>query len=131
MYLYKFWFLTSCREGIAVKDVNGNDIGKSRKAGISALSQVALTRAVTSLPVLLLPPVIMSWADKTALIKNNPRLRTPIELGKFTFLIYANLCKRCNWIYAVGRITSCDCYVSSARRNGCEEFGARISKPQG
>eukprot|EP00475_Leptophrys_vorax_P035639 TRINITY_DN5897_c0_g1_i1.p1 TRINITY_DN5897_c0_g1~~TRINITY_DN5897_c0_g1_i1.p1 ORF type:complete len:323 (-),score=90.04 TRINITY_DN5897_c0_g1_i1:21-989(-) len=45
--------------GIQVKDLQGNVVGSSKAAGKAAIAQVALTRVILPIPVLLLPPVFM------------------------------------------------------------------------
>jgi len=68
------------KEGIIIKDENGNVLGKSAKAGLNAVGQVAVSRVVITLPVLTIPPLIMGYLEK-AFLKANRRLAAPINLG--------------------------------------------------
>ena len=43
--------------------------------------QTAISRVVTSLPILVVPPVAMSLLDRTKMFARFPRLRLPVELG--------------------------------------------------
>ncbi|ORZ31595.1 Tricarboxylate/iron carrier [Catenaria anguillulae PL171] len=70
------------REGIAVTDEQGNEVGKSTAAGWQAVSQVRrrLTRCYGSaMPGR--PPMVMSRLKPLALFRNNPRLLIPAELA--------------------------------------------------
>ncbi|GAB0187896.1 sideroflexin-5 [Grus japonensis] len=51
---------TELEEGIDVLDSNGNIVGSSRIAAKHALLETALTRVVLPMPILVLPPIIMS-----------------------------------------------------------------------
>ncbi|XP_005728733.1 sideroflexin-5a isoform X1 [Pundamilia nyererei] len=51
-------------EGISVLDNNGNVVGTSRVAARHALLETALTRVVMPMPILVLPPLIMSALEK-------------------------------------------------------------------
>jgi len=79
------------KEGIDVKDHNEDVIGKSKKAGLSAVSQVAISRIATALPVLTFPPIIMGFLEKTSILKSNPRLRAPIDLLVITTCLWTAL----------------------------------------
>jgi hypothetical protein len=68
-----------------VKDADGNTLpGRSKKAGLLALTQTAISRCVTSFVVLTVPPVLLARADKTEFIKRNPRLVMPLNLCMYT-----------------------------------------------
>jgi hypothetical protein len=70
------------KEGISVRDSDGNEYGKSKKAGVTALSQVAVSRCLTSLPCLVFPPLIMQFMQtKTTIFTRYPRLYIPMNLG--------------------------------------------------
>jgi len=79
------------KQGISVSDENGKELGKSKKAGLYALSQVAFSRVATSFPCLLFPPLIMNYVDKTNFIKKSPAFRQPINLGVITLLLFTAL----------------------------------------
>uniref|UniRef100_A0A8B9G3B4 Sideroflexin 5 n=1 Tax=Amazona collaria TaxID=241587 RepID=A0A8B9G3B4_9PSIT len=57
---------TELEEGIDVLDNNGNIVGSSRIAAKHALLETALTRVVLPMPILVLPPIIMSILEKLA-----------------------------------------------------------------
>ncbi|XP_021118126.1 sideroflexin-5 isoform X3 [Heterocephalus glaber] len=66
-------------EGIDVLDVDGNLVGSSRIAARHALLETALTRVVLPMPILVLPPIVMSMLEKTALLQARPRLLLPVQ----------------------------------------------------
>ncbi|XP_078080747.1 sideroflexin-5-like isoform X1 [Mustelus asterias] len=66
-------------EGISVLDVDGNVIGSSRVAARHALMETAMTRIVLPIPILVLPPIIMSVLEKTWILKAFPRLVLPFH----------------------------------------------------
>ncbi|CAG8500940.1 2738_t:CDS:2 [Scutellospora calospora] len=66
------WYLCNCwnnRNGIDVYDADGNNLGKSQKAGANAVGQVAISRILTNFPVLTIPPLILSQLEKRLLKK--------------------------------------------------------------
>ncbi|KAK1175147.1 sideroflexin-5-like [Acipenser oxyrinchus oxyrinchus] len=56
-------------EGIDVLDSSGNVVGSSRVAAKHALMETALTRVVLPMPILVLPPIIMSFLEKLPLLQ--------------------------------------------------------------
>lgn len=44
-----------------------------------ALLETALTRVVLPMPILVLPPIVMSMLEKTALLQARPRLLLPVH----------------------------------------------------
>ncbi|KAJ7327338.1 hypothetical protein JRQ81_017097 [Phrynocephalus forsythii] len=66
---------TELKEGISVLDAEGNVVGSSRIAA----RHTALTRVVLPMPILVLPPIIMSLLEKTALLRSRPRLVLPVQ----------------------------------------------------
>jgi hypothetical protein len=78
-------------EGIAVKDLDGNVVGVSKKAGQLALFQVAVTRVVLPIPVIIMPSLIMNWMNRTAFVQRNPRLKVPLEAVVVTASLAAAL----------------------------------------
>lgn len=70
------------RDGIDVFTKDGDKIGKSKKAGVSAVSQVAISRVLTNAPVLIIPPLLLGRIQKTEFIKARPHWVTPINFGK-------------------------------------------------
>lgn len=51
-------------EGIDVLDKQGNTIGSSKLAAKKALTEMAITRAALPIPLLTIPPVIMTFLEK-------------------------------------------------------------------
>uniref|UniRef100_A0A8D2J1M7 Sideroflexin 5 n=1 Tax=Varanus komodoensis TaxID=61221 RepID=A0A8D2J1M7_VARKO len=70
---------TELEEGIDVLDKDGNVVGSSRVAARHALLETALTRVVLPMPILVLPPIIMSLLEKTALLRSRPRMVLPVQ----------------------------------------------------
>ncbi|XP_067835306.1 sideroflexin-5-like [Heptranchias perlo] len=66
-------------EGISVLDTDGNVIGSSRVAARHALMETAVSRIVLPIPILVLPPIIMSLLEKTWILKARPRLALPLQ----------------------------------------------------
>ncbi|XP_040055710.2 sideroflexin-5a isoform X2 [Gasterosteus aculeatus] len=66
-------------EGISVLDDSGNVAGTSKVAARHALLETALTRAVLPVPILILPPIIMSVLERLPLLQRRPRLVLPVH----------------------------------------------------
>ncbi|KAJ6658579.1 hypothetical protein lerEdw1_019967 [Lerista edwardsae] len=66
-------------DGIHVLDGDGNIVGSSRIAARHALLETAFTRVVLPMPILVLPPIIMSLLEKTALLRCRPRMLLPAQ----------------------------------------------------
>ncbi|XP_037663523.1 sideroflexin-5 isoform X3 [Choloepus didactylus] len=66
-------------EGIDVLDGDGNLVGSSKIAARHALLETALTRVVLPMPILVLPPIVMSMLEKTALLQARRRLLLPVQ----------------------------------------------------
>jgi len=79
------------REGIIVRDENGNELGRSQKAGLMACSQVALSRCLSSLPCLTVPPLVMSQLEQTAWLRANSRASPVINLGLIAIMLWTAL----------------------------------------
>ncbi|PVD30616.1 hypothetical protein C0Q70_09889 [Pomacea canaliculata] len=62
-------------EGIEVFDRNGRVIGTSK----AAAKKTALTRMFLPAPILIIPPVVMSFLEKTKFLKTYPRMHLPIN----------------------------------------------------
>ncbi|CCU80397.1 unnamed protein product [Blumeria hordei] len=56
-------------------------LGKSKKAGIIAVSETALSRVLNSSPNMIIPPLILLRLQNHKWLKKNPRLVLPINLG--------------------------------------------------
>ncbi|KAF6037724.1 SFXN5 [Bugula neritina] len=70
---------SSLSSGIDVYDKTGTVIGSSQVAAKQAVTFTALTRVILSAPILLIPPSIMAYLEKTKFLRKNPRLRLPIH----------------------------------------------------
>ncbi|TPX64957.1 hypothetical protein SpCBS45565_g05494 [Spizellomyces sp. 'palustris'] len=69
------------RDGIDVQDKDGTTLGKSTKAGVNAVGQVAISRVATAFPVVFIPGLIMTRLERTAFWGRYPRLHSPVNLG--------------------------------------------------
>jgi tricarboxylate carrier len=68
-------------DGIDVCDEDGRVVGKSTAAGWRAVSQVAVSRVLTALPCLTLPPLVMSVFERTRLYARHRWLSFPLNFG--------------------------------------------------
>ncbi|CAN9502612.1 unnamed protein product [Ophioblennius macclurei] len=66
-------------EGISVLDDDGNVVGTSRVAARRALMETALTRVVMPMPILVLPPVIMTFLEKLPALQRCGGLVLPVH----------------------------------------------------
>ncbi|KAM3594120.1 uncharacterized protein V6R79_002622 [Siganus canaliculatus] len=66
-------------EGISVLDGDGNVVGTSRVAARHALLETAVTRVVLPMPILVLPPILMSLLEKLPLLQRRPGLVLPVH----------------------------------------------------
>ncbi|XP_012935542.1 sideroflexin-5 [Aplysia californica] len=66
-------------EGIEVLDKSNNIIGTSKVAAKKALTETAITRMFLPAPILLIPPVVMSFLEKRKFLKKYPRLHLPVN----------------------------------------------------
>jgi tricarboxylate carrier len=64
-------------EGIDVETADGNKIGKSKNAAVSAVSQVVPSRILMAVPGMFIPPVVMNRLEKSPTFKKNPWLNAP------------------------------------------------------
>jgi hypothetical protein len=69
------------KHGINVSDEEGKVHGKSKVAGQEALFKVAVSRVLTPVPVMTLPPLFFWAVNKTSLLKTYPKLTIPINLS--------------------------------------------------
>ncbi|KAL5470683.1 hypothetical protein EMCRGX_G028688 [Ephydatia muelleri] len=68
------------KEGIAVTDAEGREVGFSVIAAKKAVTETAITRAILPAPILVIPPLIMTQLEKTNLFKARPRLYLPVQV---------------------------------------------------
>jgi len=66
-------------EGIEVFDKNEKVVGTSQLAAKKALKETAITRMVLPAPILLIPPIVMTFMEKTRLLLRRPGLHLPIN----------------------------------------------------
>ncbi|KAK7110024.1 sideroflexin-5-like [Littorina saxatilis] len=66
-------------EGIEVFDKDNNVIGSSRAAAKKALEETALTRMILPAPILLIPPVVMNYLEKTRFLRTYPKMHLPLN----------------------------------------------------
>lgn len=64
-------------EGIEVFDANNKNVGTSLVAAKKALFETAITRMFLPAPILLIPPIVMSFLEKTRFLKQYPRMHLP------------------------------------------------------
>eukprot|EP00039_Didymoeca_costata_P005660 m.83435 g.83435 ORF g.83435 m.83435 type:complete len:334 (-) comp12921_c0_seq4:1359-2360(-) len=68
--------------GIFVKDNEGNVLGSSKRAAQLALFDTGITRVVIPMPLLLIPPMIMTGVQSAIpSLRSRPRLRIVVEAG--------------------------------------------------
>ncbi|KAM9978232.1 hypothetical protein ACTFIY_012000 [Dictyostelium cf. discoideum] len=77
--------------GIDIKDKDGVIHGKSKEAGKSAVYKVAFSRAATSFPALLLPPIVMGLFERTSFVKKYPKVRMPLNLAVIAAIFNTSL----------------------------------------
>ncbi|KAI1006813.1 Sideroflexin [Podosphaera aphanis] len=61
--------------------VSESSMGKSKKAGLLAVSETALSRVLNSSPIMIIPPLILVQLQKKDWLKRRPKLTIPINLG--------------------------------------------------
>jgi len=66
-------------EGIDVEDKDGNVVGSSKIAAWKAVKDTALTRMVLPAPILIIPPVVMAFLERTKFLKRRPKLNMPLN----------------------------------------------------
>eukprot|EP00128_Syssomonas_multiformis_P010024 Colp12_sorted_trinity150504_noHs@10417 len=80
------------RNGITVKDDEGTVHGKSSTAAFHALTQVSISRILTALPALTIPPVVISALERRfPKMEGNPRYNIPLNLGLITLCLMTAL----------------------------------------
>ncbi|KAG0325730.1 hypothetical protein BGZ99_000250 [Dissophora globulifera] len=78
-------------EGIDVYDHEGKSVGKSQKAGLSAITQVAISRVLTNFPILTIPPLVLAQWEKTTWSQQYPRAIVPLNLAVITLCLMTAL----------------------------------------
>jgi len=66
------------KEGIQVKDPEGNVIGNSKEAAKKALLETAISRALLPIPCFAVPPLVMTLLERLPAFARRPRLHIPV-----------------------------------------------------
>jgi tricarboxylate carrier len=66
-------------EGIDVFDKSERVVGTSQLAARKALKETAITRMFLPAPILLIPPIVMTFMERTRLLRRRPGLHLPIN----------------------------------------------------
>ncbi|EIT73311.1 sideroflexin [Aspergillus oryzae 100-8] len=74
-------FNSATSEGNTGEKVPATSLGKSQKAATIAVGETAISRVVTSTPVMVIPPLLLLRFQKTELLKKRPYLAMPINIG--------------------------------------------------
>ena len=74
------------KKGITIQTANGDDAGLSSNAAIAAIQQVVPSRVGMAVPGMFIPPVVMSFLEKTSTYVKNPWLKAPTTV-MYSFLI--------------------------------------------
>jgi sideroflexin-1/3 len=69
--------LQEINDGISIETADGADAGRSSSAAVEAIKQVVPSRILMAVPGMFLPPVIMSYLEKTSAYIKNPWLKAP------------------------------------------------------
>ncbi|KAF9159492.1 hypothetical protein DFQ27_003240 [Actinomortierella ambigua] len=78
-------------DGIDVYDKDGQSVGKSQKAGLTAITQVAISRVLTNFPVLTIPPLVLAQWERTKWSKLYPRAVLPLNLAVISMCLLTAL----------------------------------------
>lgn len=78
-------------EGIEVFDKNDKVVATSKIAAKKALFETAVTRMFLPAPLLLIPPIIMTMAEKTKFLKSHPKMHLPINAAVTTISFAVSL----------------------------------------
>ncbi|KAH3786577.1 sideroflexin-5-like [Dreissena polymorpha] len=70
---------TELTEGISVMDKDHNVVGSSKIAAKRAVFSTAGTRVVLPAPILIIPPIVMTFLEKTRFLQRNPRFHLPLN----------------------------------------------------
>eukprot|EP00604_Paraphysomonas_vestita_P002573 CAMPEP_0174818818 /NCGR_PEP_ID=MMETSP1107-20130205/1722_1 /TAXON_ID=36770 /ORGANISM="Paraphysomonas vestita, Strain GFlagA" /LENGTH=226 /DNA_ID=CAMNT_0016031269 /DNA_START=346 /DNA_END=1026 /DNA_ORIENTATION=+ len=68
------------KHGIAIQTEDGQVVGESTQAAVDAISQVIPSRIGMAIPGMMIPPLVMSKLEKTALLIKNPWLKAPFTV---------------------------------------------------
>lgn len=71
--------LQEIRDGVVLLDENNNVVGKSKKAAVTGISLVVLSRIGMATPGMVLTPILMEYLNKRGVIKRIPWANAPIQ----------------------------------------------------
>eukprot|EP00736_Rhodelphis_marinus_P000014 Rmarinus@m.25257 len=78
-------------QGVSVYDEDGNDLGKSVRAGYLGVAQTILSRVAVSCQILVIPPLLLQALEKRNVFSNTPtgrRLHTLTNIGLTAVALY-------------------------------------------
>lgn len=67
--------------GIQIYDDDGTILGKSKKAGLIAVSETAASRILNAAPVMAIPPLVLIKLQRQQWLANRPKLTLPVNLA--------------------------------------------------
>ncbi|XP_076156580.1 sideroflexin-5a isoform X1 [Alosa pseudoharengus] len=67
------------KQGISVLDDQGTVVGTSQVAARHAILETAMTRMVLPMPILVLPPIVMTFLERLPLLQRRPWLVLPVH----------------------------------------------------
>ncbi|AAS53016.1 AER336Cp [Eremothecium gossypii ATCC 10895] len=79
------------RKGISVYDVNGDEIGKSKKAALLAVGETALSRMINATPIMVIPPLALVRLQRGILKGKSFPIQMAAQLGVITLTAFAAL----------------------------------------
>lgn len=56
-------------------------LGKSKRAGVLAVGETALSRVLNATPIMVLPPLVLVRLQQMTWLKTRPKLVLPVNLG--------------------------------------------------
>lgn len=113
-------------DGITVYDEHGNAMGTSVAAGRSALAQVALTRVILPVPILLIPPFVLDGLRAIKSVGGAMARSKAVSLGVELSVIAVFL--QCALPFAVAMFPQQGTIAASALE---PEFQAKVSPATG
>ena len=75
-------------KGITIQTETGIDAGLSSNAAVAAIGQVIPSRIGMAVPGMMIPPIMMSFLEKTGTYVKNPWLKAPTTVRSFSFCVY-------------------------------------------
>lgn len=71
-------------QGVDMYDHEGQNRGKSVVAGKTGIAKCAAARVIWNIPIMMVPPLIMTRLEKTAFMQGNPRIKVATEIALIT-----------------------------------------------